>query len=288
VAIEDGVDHPDEDYLFEFSLGITASPLADEVTVVDNTVRNVTTGITVNTVGVARAQVVDNAVIHTPQTQNIDRDDEGFNRAHKHGIAIVSDQLLQRSDLGKTGEFRLVVRGNTLTGPAGESTTEGVLVYTATNPPVDVEANTVQDHARGVQVVGPDFASQRDNCPTVIALNDPGRVCPINVQDNRIEAASQAGVLINEETPVRHVGIHGNVFPATSDYGVLHEDPQATVNATNNYWGAPSGPSSPGTSSLADPGTGAMADGAGSAVSASSEEGTSNVRFDPWLGQAPD
>ena len=70
-------------------------------------------------------------------------------------------------------------------------------------------------------------------------------------------------------------------------YGVLNRDRSLVVDATDNYWGAADGPSSPRTETLKDPETGALADGSGDAVSRGDEEGVSNVRFDPFLTAPP-
>lgn len=56
------------------------------------------------------------------------------------------------------------------------------------------------------------------------------------------------------------------------------------ANATNNYWGAPNGPSSYGDPEepYEDPETGEPADGDGDAIPEGLEPGVSNVRFDPF------
>jgi len=60
---------------------------------------------------------------------------------------------------------------------------------------------------------------------------------------------------------------------------VLNEDNEI-LDATNNYWGVESSPSSPDGETVTDPSTGTVADGNGSSVS-------TGVRFDPWLRQQP-
>ena len=66
--------------------------------------------------------------------------------------------------------------------------------------------------------------------------------------------------------------INFNSLAGNGDYGLYIEDSTVTVDATNNWWGHPSGPSG----GVADPVTGEIADGTGVAVS-------EHVRFDPWL-----
>ncbi|QLG28519.1 hypothetical protein HUG10_13580 [Halorarum halophilum] len=63
-------------------------------------------------------------------------------------------------------------------------------------------------------------------------------------------------------------------------YGILNHDDDM-VNATNNYWGASDGPSSPDGENVTDPVTGEPANGSGMPVS----EG---VHFDPYLEQPPE
>ena len=61
------------------------------------------------------------------------------------------------------------------------------------------------------------------------------------------------------------------------------------VNATNNYWGDPQGPSSETgpDAPLEDPVTGTLACGPGDSVSEGNITGVSNVHFDPYLSDSP-
>ena len=80
-----------------------------------------------------------------------------------------------------------------------------------------------------------------------------------------------------------NVQIHRNDIANNNRYGILNER-TATLNATRNYWGAESGPSSANDSDapFADPVTGTLADGEGDIVSEHPKEpGVSNVHFDP-------
>ena len=86
-------------------------------------------------------------------------------------------------------------------------------------------------------------------------------------------------------------GIWVAVIPdsETIDGDVIESPYIGWVNATNNYWGEPSGPASETGSNapLADPVTGTLADGQGDTVSEGNTTGISNVHFDPWLTTTP-
>ncbi|MFB6164864.1 MAG: right-handed parallel beta-helix repeat-containing protein [Haloarculaceae archaeon] len=83
------------------------------------------------------------------------------------------------------------------------------------------------------------------------------------------------------------LAVHDNVIEHSSAYAIDNELEQ-TIDATNNYWGAASGPSSANDpdAPFADPVTGEPADGTGGAVSEGSTAGVSNVHFDPFLTNA--
>jgi hypothetical protein len=251
----------------------------DDAHIGKNTVANVTDGIILRTGSRGTGTVVDNTVTQSEATVGVDWD--GTNRFHLNsendGIRV--EPLVLASD--STTSAGISVRNNTLTGPSASGlVTTGVSFYTEGNPPTTFEANTIRNHSRGLQ------------------LRVPGLTSPVTVESNAITGARDAGVVVSElgyptlqdgtePTSVEPIQIHYNRLPAQAEYGVLYENGDATVNATGNYWGAASGPSSPGNTTLADPETGALANGTGSAVSAGSEAGESNVRFDPWLGESP-
>ncbi|QLG60652.1 right-handed parallel beta-helix repeat-containing protein [Halorarum salinum] len=114
-----------------------------------------------------------------------------------------------------------------------------------------------------------------------------GATGSISIDDNRIRAVRHVEVAESSLCPDPGVVVHahGNAFDADSyeaydRYGVLNHDDDV-VNATNNYWGAESGPSSPDGENVTDPVTGEPADETGITVS----EG---VRFDPWLEAPPE
>jgi len=127
----------------------------------------------------------------------------------------------------------------------------------------------------------------------------PDTTTEVVVRDNILQSPEvrpgvrpTSTVVVEPGVDASLVEVHGNVLNATS-YGVVNQG-EESVDARRNYWGHPSGPSSPevdgnqtGTVALADPRTGALADGEGSMVSVGSEDfDTSNVCFDPWKESA--
>lgn len=91
---------------------------------------------------------------------------------------------------------------------------------------------------------------------------------------------SEIGVLIPRNTTANGTIIAKNSFGNQSDYGVFNNG-TGILNATNNWWGASSGPSSPDPQNpVSDPFTKALADGTGENVS-------ERVHFDPWLASDP-
>lgn len=124
----------------------------------------------------------------------------------------------------------------------------------------------------------------------------------VSVERNVFSDNYVAGIKINDlaersvrdvcgDARVREAGnltAHRNVFSGNGA-GILSEETEV-VNATHNYWGAASGPSSAadGNAPYIDPVTDALADGDGDAVSQTpGTVGLSNAHFDPWLGQRP-
>ncbi|MCU4799997.1 right-handed parallel beta-helix repeat-containing protein [Halobacteria archaeon HArc-gm2] len=111
--------------------------------------------------------------------------------------------------------------------------------------------------------------------PTTIRHNDVDAIYGVRVDETELCLPRRSGGAV--------VDVRANNFTADDGdgqyYGVLNEDEQV-VTATNNYWGAQSGPSSPSGENVSDPITGTAADGGGAPVS-------SGVHFDPWLGQEP-
>lgn len=120
---------------------------------------------------------------------------------------------------------------------------------------------------------------------------------PVVIRDNVLRSPPPGfarhpvpAVYIHEDVNATTVRVRGNVLNATG-YGVENQG-EGYVEARNNYWGDPSGPSSPPAGRavdppIRDPRTGILADGDGSPVSVSTERrNTSNVCFDPWKDTA--
>ena len=116
------------------------------------------------------------------------------------------------------------------------------------------------------------------------------RIVDNRITDNRVGVRVHSGS-VNPE----YLHIEGNTFDGNTEFGVQNvggEARESIVDARNNSWGDPSGPSSaPANDSdapFADPVTGTLANGSGDAVSEGSETpGVSNVRFDPVRGDEP-
>ena len=80
------------------------------------------------------------------------------------------------------------------------------------------------------------------------------------------------GLWLKSGDATLRLSIHLSNIKDNTNYGVKNDVTITTVDATNNWWGAASGPSG----EVADPVTGRIANGTGDAVS-------SNVKFDPFL-----
>ncbi|WP_435360028.1 right-handed parallel beta-helix repeat-containing protein [Haloarchaeobius sp. DFWS5] len=166
---------------------------------------------------------------------------------------------------------------------------------------VTLDGNTFVDNAKGVRALLEDDASLQVR-QNVFQNNDDGlwahhavnltvRQNLFTENTNGVNVASTATLWRDRcETPpmAEGVAIHQNAFVNNTDYGV-YNDAGATVNATQNYWGAADGASSPAdpNGSLVDPVTEALADGTGDKVSEGPKEGLSNVHFDDALPQMP-
>lgn len=106
-----------------------------------------------------------------------------------------------------------------------------------------------------------------------------------NVTKSSFVNIGESGVVVGPSARAGKTKIHETNFDNVSNYGVLNRNQSAVVNATGNYWGGPSGPSSNSADSDApftDPKSGVKADGAGVSVSEGSTAGVSNVHFDPF------
>ena len=72
-----------------------------------------------------------------------------------------------------------------------------------------------------------------------------------------------SGIHIEEGVNAANVGVYVNNIDKNGPYGILNESTTGVLDARNNWWGSPTGPSGVGT-------------GSGDSVSI-------NVNFTPWL-----
>jgi len=172
-------------------------------------------------------------------------------------------------------------------------------VYLAETDGTTIRRNDISDGEYGVLVLNEDptaaattVARLEQNTITDYRFGvdldaEVGRVAVVEntIVRNRRGIIVRRPLLPSSETDPQY-DIHRNHLD-NDRYGVSNRDRSLVVDATNNYWGAADGPSSPRTVALEDPETGALADGSGDAVSRSDEEGVSNVRFDPFLAAPP-
>ena len=91
------------------------------------------------------------------------------------------------------------------------------------------------------------------------------------IEDNQIHE-NDYGIYLESVGSGSTVLINSNHLAGNDDYGLYVEDSAVIVDATDNWWGHPSGPSG----GVADPVTETIANGTGAAVS-------EHVHFDPWL-----
>ena len=93
----------------------------------------------------------------------------------------------------------------------------------------------------------------------------------VTINDNQIHE-NDYGIYLESVGSGSTVLINSNHLAGNDDYGLYVEDSAVIVDATENWWGHPSGPSG----GVADPVTETIANGTGVAVS-------EHVHFDPWL-----
>jgi parallel beta-helix repeat protein len=91
------------------------------------------------------------------------------------------------------------------------------------------------------------------------------------IEDNQIHE-NDYGIYLESVAGDSIVFINSNRLAGNDDYGLYVEDSAVIVDATENWWGHPSGPSG----GAIDPVTETIANGTGVAVS-------EHVHFDPWL-----
>ncbi|MFC7046014.1 right-handed parallel beta-helix repeat-containing protein [Halobacteriaceae archaeon GCM10025711] len=169
---------------------------------------------------------------------------------------VIVDNALENGETGvrvaitQTGAGTTAIQGNTIT----EFSDAGIAVDNSTGT-LSVTNNAITDNGDGVRV-GDKTRTTEDGDGCTFVTSDAGA-----------------------ET----VELHRNRIAGNADYGVYNQDNDA-VNATQNFWGAGDGPSSPDDEDapFEDPETGALADGSGDAVSEGGTSGVANVRFDPW------
>jgi len=120
----------------------------------------------------------------------------------------------------------------------------------------DINNNDVHDNLRGIYIYGDDTTFGDENTGFTITYNDiHDNVQGITVDDGDVGSAHYNNIYGNDVTDYVSDGVE--------PYGVVNLG-AGTFDATNNWWGDPSGPHhSPGE---------------GDAVS-------DNVDYDPWLGQ---
>ncbi len=183
------------------------------------------------------------------------------------------------------------VRNNTVVARAADG--DAVIINSASN--VTVEDNVLANHTqgRGIYVDG-DYdgfrATENVVCSNQVGVEFDAYTSGTGTIDrNKIASNDEDGVQLAFNVPVERIDLRHNLIENNGNYGVNYRFGESgVVPATDNWWGASDGPSSPGTTPLADPFTGALANGSGDAVSENeSNSGVSNVNFDPWLTAEP-
>jgi len=144
-----------------------------------------------------------------------------------------------------------------------------------------VKGNTFRDNGEnGITMGGfsfPDYglsgqSNENDFQDNRVTVNDKGLIIgPYSrdntFQTNQIDHNRTAGIIIEEATGN---SFHRNSIENNENYGAKNEAPGTVLEATDNYWGKPSGP----YHSTKNP------DGEGNRVSDS-------IYFDPWLESSP-
>lgn len=190
------------------------------------------------------------------------------------------DAILSR----RNGEWNIGWRGiivrqsqsNMISGNTVLDTRGGIEVRAADNN--DIVANIVDGSREGIVVANSDGTAVVNN--ETSRCSDAGVLLWSNVVEDTIIEGNN--IFDNK------IGIHfahGHSFPSSTvlnncivgntEWGVQMTGDEV-IDGRDNWWGDPSGPSG----GVADPETGVTADGTGDSVS-------ENVRFDPWLDEAP-
>jgi len=159
----------------------------------------------------------------------------------------------------------------------------GLLLHGATS--VTVSDNIIQNvPVQGIQIAGAsgnvyitsniitNANTTNENDKGGIRLYGDEFIGTVSITGNTI-SGSFNGLAVKDGKDITGKDIHvnNNNFSGNSNCGVYHGG-TGTLDATNNWWGAASGPSG----GVADPVTGRIANGSGDAVS-------NNVKFDPFL-----
>ncbi|NMX21537.1 hypothetical protein C5S30_03710 [ANME-1 cluster archaeon GoMg4] len=179
---------------------------------------------------------------------------------HVTGIptAIVEDNIITNNGDGsgdlpcgiRIAQAAPIVKGNTISG----NNLDGIVILKSHrgedgDRDASIENNTISNNVRD----GIYFYNSAGSSPTIT-----GNTLTGNGNDGILLAAPQGTGNVCNPT------IHFNNIDGNTNYGVENNDITVTLDATNNWWGDPSGPGPVG------PGTG--------------DNVSDNVDYDPWLG----
>jgi hypothetical protein len=121
---------------------------------------------------------------------------------------------------------------------------------------------------------------------TIEALRATGYNYGLHVEQDIANLTLNQVTFTNNEDGIRVSGqtidgltVTDSRFDNNTNGVYLENTTNATVDARNNYWGDPSGPSG----GVEDPNTGTVANGSGDAIGTSGSD--NDVRFDPWTGK---
>jgi len=172
-------------------------------------------------------------------------------------------------------------------GKAGISTSEGV-------GGIEVRDNVVTNASVGIDFLSSGLITGNEVTESDVGISiaaPVGLLGDLEVEGNTItdNRVGVSAAYVDEDA----MQVRDNAISENSEFGVrVTNSDGAVLDARNNSWGDPSGPSSaPANDSdapFADPVAGALADGDGDAVSEGDVPGVSNVRFDPFLPEPTD
>lgn len=176
-----------------------------------------------------------------------------------------------KTTLQMEGVFAATVSDNIFTGSHAPATC--ALSILADSQRVTVSSNTFQNWPTAIQATGSSQLSFLDND---FLGNDYG-LASTSVSRTYLKGnlfADQAAC--GWSASASGAGVQAELNWFIGNGLAANEEPGATIDARNNWWGDPSGPSG----NASDPASGRVAAGAGDPAGA-------NVRFDPWV-TAPD